>query len=385
MKQKLLEGIRVLDCSSFAVGPWAGSLFGALGAEVIKIEQPLSDPLRNVMPRKKGEPTTSTVVNYNKRSITLDLKNTDDRKIAIKLASMSDIFIENYKTGIIEKLGLSYEVLKGVNERIIYCSSSSYGKNGPMKNVGSTDPQGQAFGGFASLNGQTGKFAEVWRNISHIDLSTSMVIVSAILSALYRREKTGKGIKIETSQMHSTISLLTSRAHEYFATGNPPRPMGSATSLIVPSQAFQGRDKNWFNVSVINDEQWRGLCKSINRLELANDPQFNNNENRVKNRDSLIGILKEIFLSKESNRWLQLLEENQVPCGIYLNNNDHLYHQHIIENKFFQDMPLGKELTLKTGTYPWRFDNHELSIKTAPQPNEHKEEILEELSENSWL
>jgi crotonobetainyl-CoA:carnitine CoA-transferase CaiB-like acyl-CoA transferase len=379
-----LSGIRVADFSSFAVGPWAGALLGAMGADVIKVENPRGDPLRAVMPTKHGYPTTSTTVNLNKRSVILDLKDPEQNRLALTLAAQADVLIENYRAGVMSRLGLGYETVRARNPAIVYCSSSSFGPRGPMAKVGSTDAQGQAFGGGASLNGAPGVRAEISRHHAYLDLTTSFSVVQAILAALYHRLRTGRGQHIQTSQMHAAIALQTSRLGHYFATGRAPRPMGSAVPHIVPSQAFRARDGRWINVSVVTPEQWRGLCRALRRPDLACDPRFVTNAARVEHRSELVAILEQEFARAEGSWWLGTLEAAGVPCGAYLEYEDLVHHEHFRANRVLREVPLPDGAPLLTSTLPWRFDTLETWMGPAPQPGEHTEAIVEALRDGTW-
>lgn len=379
-----LSGIRVADFSSFAVGPWAGTLLGALGADVIKVEQPGGDPLRAVMPLKRGFPTTSTTVNLNKRSIVLNLKDDEDRRLALEFAGQADVLIENYRSGVMDRLGLGYSVVSERNPRIVYCSSGSFGPRGPMAGVGSTDPQGQAFGGVASLNGAPGVKAELLRHRAYVDLSTSYVIVQAALTALYVRERTGRGQYVTTAQMYAAIALQTSRLGHYFTTGKAPRPMGSAVPHIVPSQAFLTREGRWLNVSAVTPEQWAGLCRAVRHPEWIEDPRFATNAARVEHRDDLIALLQAELATAELSGWRARLEDHGVPCGAYLEYEDLLYHEHFRANKVLSTVSLPDGTPLTTPSVPWTFSSLETRQEPAPQPGQHTDEVKAALRAGRW-
>ena len=379
-----LAGIKVADFSSFAVGPWCGTLLGALGADVIKVEQPGGDPLRAVMPLKSGYPTTSTTVNLNKRSVSLNLKDPADNQLALEFATQAHVLIENYRAGVMERLGLGYEVVSASNPRIVYCSSGSFGDRGPMARVGSTDPQGQAFGGVASLNGSPGVKAELLRHRAYVDLSTSYVLVQAALTALFVRERTGRGQHITTAQLYAAIAIQTSRLGHYFATGRAPRPMGSAVPHIVPSQAFRARDGRWINVSAVSPAQWAALCRAVNHPEWIDDPRFATNAARVEHRDELIPLLEAEFARAEGTGWLGRLEDFGVPCGPYLEYEDLVHHQHFRANQVLSTVSLPDGTPLRTPAMPWRFSTLETRLGPAPLPGQHSGEVKAALSRGRW-
>lgn len=379
-----LSGIRVADFSSFAVGPWAGTLLGAMGADVIKVENPGGDPLRAVMPRKHGYPTTSTTVNLNKRSVILNLKDAEQNRLALTLAARADVLIENYRAGVMSRLGLGYDVVSAENTGLIYCSSGSFGPRGPMARVGSTDPQGQAFSGFASLNGPPGVKAEINRHHAYIDMTTSFYLVQAILAALYHRQRSGRGQHIQTSQMHAAIALQTSRLGHYFATGKAPGPMGSAVPHVVPSQAFRARDGRWINVSVVTPGQWSALCAALGRPELATDLRFATNAARVEHRAELVEILEAAIADAEGTFWLGRLEGVGVPCSSYLEYEDLLQHEHFRASPVLQEVTLPDDTPLLTSGLPWRFETLETRMSPAPEPGQDAEEVIGALREGAW-
>lgn len=379
-----LAGVKVADFSSFAVGPWAGTLMGALGADVIKIDNPSGDPLRAVMPTKAGHPTTSTTVNMNKRGVILDFKNPEDHALALTMGANADILIENYRFGVLDRLGLGYENVSARNPQIIYVSSSSFGTRGPMARVGSTDQQGQAFSGYASLSGKPGVVAEINRHVAQIDLSTSMYVVQAALAAFFYLRRTGLGQHILTSQMQAAISVQASRMGHYFATGQAPRPMGSAVPHICPSQAFQARDGRWVNVSVVRRAQWPLLYGALGLEELAGDARFASNALRVENRERLIPVLEEAFASAEATHWLQVLAEVGVPSGPYFEYDELRHHEVVISNKLLEDVAFPDGTPLRTGAIPYRFAGYELHHGPAPVPGQHNQEIKAALARGEW-
>jgi crotonobetainyl-CoA:carnitine CoA-transferase CaiB-like acyl-CoA transferase len=370
-----LEGIKVVDFANHAVGPGAGALLGALGADVIKVEPPKGDPLREILPFKSGFPTTSTVVNLNKRSIVLDLKNPADHEVAVKIASQADVLVENFRAGVMDRLGLGYEVVSELNPRIVYCSSGSFGARGPMARVGSTDPQGQAFGGYASLNGPPGAKAEVSRNMAYIDSVGSNFLVQGALTALLARERTGRGQHVLGSQMHWVIAIQTSRLGHYFATGQSPRPMGTAVPHIVPSQAFQSRDRRWIFLSAVTPGQWRGLCEALRHTEWADDERFASNAARVANRAELVSLLESAIADREGSWWLEVLTDHGVPCATAMEYEDHLYHEHFRANKALINVPLTDGTALLVPSPPWQFSSSSVRMEPAPQPGQHNDEI----------
>ncbi|MBM3223198.1 MAG: hypothetical protein FJZ47_05250, partial [Candidatus Tectomicrobia bacterium] len=232
-----LAGVRVLDISGLGVGPVTGLFLAELGAEVIKVEPPHGDLAHTVLPRQRGTSALYISANLCKRGIVLNLKEPRDLERAYRLAERADVFIENFRVGVVERLGMGYTTLAQRNARLIYCSLSGFGPHGPLALLPSVDPYIQAFSGFASLNGPAGGQGESLRNIGFIDLNTSALAVPALLAALLARERTGSGQHIQVSMLEAAVALQMSRVAEWFATGQTPQPCGSGMPYSVPDQA----------------------------------------------------------------------------------------------------------------------------------------------------
>lgn len=380
-----LLGVRVVDFSNHAVGPWAASLLGWLGADVIKVEPPKGDPIREILPTSSGHPTSYTAVNQNKRSIVLDLKNPEQHAIALDLVHQADILVENFRSGVMDRLGLGYELVSRDNPRLIYCSSGSFGPKGPLARVGSTDSQGQAFGGYASLNGRPGSFAEISRNMAVIDSVGSLYLVQGALTALYARERTGLGQHVVTSQFSSVLSVQTSRLGHVFATGDSPRPMGSAVPHIVPSQAFRARDGRWIYLSAVTPAHWESLCAALGHPEWSTDPRFAGNAERVENRDTVVAAIGEAIATHEGTWWLRHLAAAGVPVSESLEYEDLRGHRHFAETESFTTTDLAGGGALTIPNAPWRFERSAVAgLRRAAVPNEHADEITAGLAAGRW-
>jgi crotonobetainyl-CoA:carnitine CoA-transferase CaiB-like acyl-CoA transferase len=380
LKPKPLEGIRVLDLGMAAAGPIAAEYLGVLGADVIKVEQPKGDILRrgDLVNRSYG----FTGNNYCKRGISLNLKSDDDRQIALRLVKTADVLMENFRSPeILERLGLGWDVLHATNPRIIYLQSSAYGW-GPLMGMPGNDWTTQAFGGTTSISGQPGGAWEFARNSCSLDWFGAHVNLEAILTALYVREKTGKGVRIETAQLRSIMFATVSRLAEYFATGESPRPMGMARPNIVPDQAFATSD-GYVTVTAPHNGFWAKLCAAIGRPDLENDPRFRTNRDRVANREALIAILDPLFRRQPSAHWVELLRKADVPAGEFqteatlaesLMADPQVQAEHLVA-----DFP-NHWGPLVTAQPHWRFDKTEARIdRPAPRFAEHQQEIMTEL------
>lgn len=376
-----LAGIRVLDLGMAAVGPIAAEYLGMLGADVIKVEQPTGDLLRrgDLVARSYG----FTGNNHSKRGITLDLKNDDDRQIALKLVKTTDILIENFRSPeILERLGIGWEVISELNPRLIYLQSSAYGW-GPMTGHPSNDWTSQAFGGATSVSGQPGGAYEFVRNTSSLDWTGAYVNLQAVLIALYQRERTGRGLRIQNSQLMSSMYTGITRLAEVFATGEAPKPLGMGRTNIVPDQAFATTD-GYITVSVPHNGFWTKLCAALEREDLRDDPHFSTNRERVANRDALVSELEAIFATHPSDHWLTLLREHDVPVGEF-------QHAETLAKSMLADAQITAEALvtdyenhwgpLVTSTPQWKFDKTEGAItRPAPKFGEHQEELMTELT-----
>ncbi|ETW96526.1 MAG: hypothetical protein ETSY1_26215 [Candidatus Entotheonella factor] len=282
-----LAGINVVDVTSAAAGPFVASLLGQLGAEVIKIEPPTGDRIHNVLPTQNGRCTTYLSMNVNKKGMILDLKNSDAYAVALDLIDTCDIFLENFRRGVPERLGLSYETLSARNPRLIYCTVAGWGDRGPWAKLANIDPYVQVASGFASLTGKSGSQGESMRYCGHLDLTTACTGVQAVLTALYARHKTGRGQHLQTSLMAANLALQATRIAEYYASGQQPPRMGHAVSYQVPHQAFVTQTR-WIAVAAHTETEWQSLCAALEQPDWAEDERFANNAKRVEHRDTLI-------------------------------------------------------------------------------------------------
>lgn len=311
----LLSGIRILDLSRVLAGPYGTLLMGDLGAEIIKIEDPVGgDPTRNVTLKKvQGEDPYFLGLNRNKKSITLNLATPQGREVFHRLVKISDVVYDNYRPDVLGKLGMDYETLKKVNPRIISCSISGFGHTGPMKYRPAFDLTVQAMGGAMSVTGEPGR-PPVRLGLPMGDLAGGMLAAYAISAALFHREKTGEGLKIDLSLLDCQVSLLTYMAQYYFFDGVIPGPIGSGHQSIVPYQAFKTQDI-WIVVAVFVEKFWPKFCKVLELEDLIPDPRFDKNRMRLQNRATLIPILEQAILKWKGRDLLQKLDEEDVPAA----------------------------------------------------------------------
>jgi crotonobetainyl-CoA:carnitine CoA-transferase CaiB-like acyl-CoA transferase len=311
----MLSGVRVVDLSQMLAGGYGSMLLGDLGAEIIKVEAPGAGDLTRLLgpPFLDGESGYFLSINRNKKSIVIDLKAEEGRQVLYDLVEVSDVVFNNFRPGVMEKLGCGYDTLKAVNPRIIVCSLSGYGATGPSSQQPAFDLAIQAVSGAMSVTGEPGR-PPVRMGVSLGDLSGSMFCAYAIASALYAREVTGEGRHIDIGLMDCLVSLLINVGHYYLLDGQVPGPMGSQHVSVVPYQAFRTADI-YIVVAVYAEKFWEAFCRVLELEELIDDSRFCDNLSRTKNRDELIPILEERFRSRPGDEWLRLLSEAQVPSG----------------------------------------------------------------------
>ncbi len=310
-----LDGIRVLDLSRHLAGPYCGMMLGDLGAEVIKIERPgVGDESRHWGPPFfDGESAYYLCCNRNKQSLTLNLKHERGVAIVRELTRRSDVVIENFRVGVLDKLGLGYTDLQAVNPRLVYCSISGFGCTGPDRALGSYDFLIQGRSGLMSITGERdGPPMKV--GVAIADVTAGLFASNAILAALLARERTGAGQHLDIALYDSQIACMANVASNYLCSGEIPERWGNAHKSIVPYEAFQAAD-DYLIVAVGNDEQWRQFCVAAGVGAWAQDPRFATNPARVANRETLIPLLQDLLRGKTVAEWLQLCAKADVPAG----------------------------------------------------------------------
>ena len=306
-----LTGIRIIEIASYVTGPFASQLLADMGADVIKIEEPKrGDPFRGWGERNYS--ATFCSLNRNKRSLTLDLRQDEAREIVLKLAAQSDVLIQNFRPGVMEKRGLGYEDLRKVNPKLVYCSISGFGPKGPYRDMPGYDTIGQARSGLLSLLTDAGKPQGM--GISFSDHLTGMYACYGVLTALMNRMLTGKGQLVETSLLRASISFIAENAARYFETGHVPRRKHRTTTAGV--FAFIDQKNLPFILHMSSpDKFWNALFKVVGKPEWSTDERFNNRQGRIANYDLLSEGLQEIFKGGQREEWLRQLIANDVPAA----------------------------------------------------------------------
>lgn len=331
-----LQNIRVLDLSRVLAGPYCTMVLGDLGADIIKVEPPEGDETRGWGPPfAGGESAYYLCVNRNKRGMVVNLKTDEGCEILRNLAIQSDVLVENFRPGTLKKFGLDFETLHALNPELIYCSISGFGQTGSLRDMPGYDFMIQAMGGIMSVTGEPeGEPMKV--GVAVADLFAGQNAVISILAALQARTFTGKGQYIDIALFDSQLGWLANLASNFLVSGKNPKRYGNAHANIVPYQSFQASD-GWFVVAVGNDKQFESFCRVIGKSELSEDERFSTNAMRVQNRETLIPLLKPIFMEKTVGEWLALIGD-QFPCGP-INNLEQVFAMpHVKEREMLMQM-----------------------------------------------
>ncbi|HBB17422.1 MAG TPA: hypothetical protein DCZ97_10685 [Syntrophus sp. (in: bacteria)] len=371
-----LSNVRILDLTLIMAGPYCTLILGDLGAEVIKIEKPGIGESSREMPPHFFEDQSAYFIamNRNKKSMTLDLKSEAGKKIFYDLARVSDVVIDNFRPGVVGKLGMDFESLKKINPRIICCSISGYGQTGPFKDRPAFDLVIQARGGIMSYTGEPGQMP-VRMGAPMGDLSGGVFASQGILAALYQREKTGRGQRVDISLVDCQTSLLTYRAQFYLVGKEIARPVGSGHVSAHPIRAFL--TKTFSIVIDANTESiFAELCEAIGKPDMSSDKKFNSRESRLKNKEELYTILEKAFLEKTGEEWLEILEK-RIPIAPINTIDKALSDPQTLSRNMVVDVEYENNKKLKIIGNPIKMSEieHE-TFKRPPYLGEHNEEIL---------
>lgn len=381
-----LENVKVLELARILAGPWIGQTLADLGADVIKVESPNGDDTRTWGPpfieTQDGRKTAAYfhACNRGKRSITADFSNPDDLEWIYDLVRQSDVLIENFKVDGLKKFGLDYESLKEINPRLIYCSVTGFGQNGPYAHRAGYDFMIQGMSGIMDLTGsKDGEPQKV--GVAFADIFTGLYGVIGIQAALHRRQLTGEGEWVDMALLDAQVGVLANQAMNYLASGVSPTRMGNAHPNIVPYQVFAVKDGHVI-IAVGNDGQFTRFCQQLQVPELSSNPDYSTNPARVKNRKALVAILEPLLTQLDRDELLRALETVNVPAGPINTVGESLEDPQLKSRHMKVDVPLDSSGKI-TQTYlrtPICFKNAELKLKRgAPELDEHREAILAEI------
>lgn len=381
MSVKPLEGILVIDLTRVLAGPFCTMVLKDLGAEVIKIESPITgDDSRHFGPfldKEKSKSAYFMSINCGKKSLSIDLKKEEGKGVLTDLIKKADVLVDNYRPGTLERLGFSDEYIKEINSRIIYASTSGFGHTGPDSNKPAYDMIIQAVSGIMSVTGsENGENVRVGSSIS--DIVAGMYTAIGITSALYRREKADIGARIDVAMLDSTVSVLENAIARYQVTGEAPIPLGSRHPSITPFDTFLTKDSE-IVICAGNDKLFNKLCSILDLEELVHNPKYISNEDRTKNHKKLKGELNNILNSNTTDYWLKKLTEVNIP-NAKINNIKDLFENHQIKQRNML-IPVEGEEDFRTAGFPVKFGGEPDLLKKGkvPELGEHNEDVLKSI------
>ena len=377
-----LAGIKVVDQTQALAGPYAAMILGDLGAEVIKIERPgVGDQSRQWAPPYIGDQGCYYLaVNRNKRGIALNIRADEGRDFMHKLAADADIFLTNLATAAsLRRYGIDYETLSALNPGLIYASISGYGRSGPRAGQPGYDLVSQAESGTMALTGEVDG-APMRFPTPIADMTCGLFTVIGILSALHARHSSGSGQFLDMSLQEGQMTWLENLAGEYFAEGHDPPRRGNRHPQVVPYEAVQGSDGDWFILGVGSDNVWASFCRHVGREDLATDPRFVTNADRIANYDALLPVAREIAREKPCDQWLEELRAVGVPCGRINTVAEALTDPHVIERGFIVELEHPALGIVKSLATPVHLSATPLSYRRyPPRLGEHSDEVAAEL------
>ncbi|MFQ5827661.1 MAG: CaiB/BaiF CoA transferase family protein [Candidatus Methylomirabilia bacterium] len=376
-----LEDLRIIDLSRIVAGPLATQIFGDYGAEIIKIEQPgVGDDSRQWAPPRAPDGSAAYFfsVNRNKKSVTLNLKQSQGKEILKALVRQADVLVENFKPGTMEELDLGYETLGQENPRLIFCSISGFGTSGPKREWAGYDAVMQGVTGLMSITGEPdGPPVKV--GVALIDEITALYAHGAILAALHHRGKTGHGQKVECSLFECGLAALMNAAGAYLIAGEVQGRWGSAHPSLVPYQAFKAKD-DYLMVGAGNDRLWKVFCKCLGAPEWADDPRFDTNAKRVERRQELVRMIEEKLQTKSRDEWVEAFGAAGLPTGPINNVADVFADPQVSHRQMVEEVQHPTAGVVRVVGVPIKFSETPGAI-TSPPPllGQHTEEVLRRL------
>lgn len=374
-----LEGIKVVELCNVAAGPFCGMLLADMGAELIKVENPEGgDTLRSWPPITDGFSENFASLNRNKKSITLNLKSSKDVALFKQLIKDADVFLENNRPGVMERLGLGYVSLSEINPKLIYCSISAYGQDGPRSSEGGFDLTIQAMSGIMSVTGEKNG-APVKCGVPVSDFTAGLYAAFSITAALRTVSLTGRGSQLDISMLGATLGIAALQTSEYFGSGKDPVKLGSAHPRNAPYRVFKAKD-NYFGMAAGNNALWRSVCETVGRKDLLADERFQSPTTRAKHQDDLLEILEAEFANETAEEWLKRFRDAGVPSAPINSYSEVLSDPQVEYMGWIRPIELPNGVMTKTFGSPIRIDSKTLDIRFRPPAlGEHNDEILNPL------
>ena len=375
-----LLGITVIDLTRVLAGPFATQLLADMGARVIKVETPeKGDDARAFGPFIEGKSTYFMSLNRGKESITLNLKHAKDKALFLELVEQADILVENFRPGAMDKLGLGWEALHALNPKLIYASCSGFGHTGPDKHKPAYDMVVQAMGGLMSITGlPDSEPVRVGTSIG--DITAGLYTSNAIMAALYHRQISGKGDRIDVAMLDCQIAILENAIARYLATGTSPEPMGSRHPAIAPFECYQTQD-SYIVIAAGNDALFAKLCEVLDKVELAKDERFISNPQRVEHAEMLKTYIEAGLKIRTTSEWLSVLEAAGIPCGPLNNIEDAVTNSHILSRNMIQTLndPTAGEIQVAGNPIKMHGFDELFANKPAPSLDQDREDILQKI------
>ena len=371
----LLDGITVLDATQVMAGPYCAMLLADMGARVIKVEPPAGDSTRSMAGARGNDSPAFNAVNRGKLGMVLDLQQPKAREVFGDLASSVDIVIENFRPGVMARMGLDYQTLGGLNPRLIYASISGHGQTGPWASKGGFDLIAQGLSGLMSVTGSADG-TPVKVGVPLTDLGAGLFALIGVLAALHKRTETGRGQHIDTSLVDAGLALSVWEATEYFTTGHVPGPLGTAHRLTAPYQAFRCSD-GYITIGAANDRNFAKLARVLGHPEWIADPRFVADHLRVQHRLELAALIEETTATRPRAFWIDQLDQAGVPCGAILDYEDALTTPQALAREMTVDVDHPTLGPLRTLGTPIKMSDTPLNPKRrAPLLGEHTDEVL---------
>ncbi|MBK1787805.1 CaiB/BaiF CoA transferase family protein [Prauserella cavernicola] len=375
-----LRDVRVVELCTVASGPYCGMLLADLGADVVKVESPAGDTMRQWPPITDGFSDNFASLNRNKRSVALDLKDPEDNATARRLIAEADVVIENSRPGVMAKLGLDYATVSADQPGLVYASISAFGQEGPRSREGGFDLTIQAMSGIISVTGEPGG-APVKCGVPISDFATGLYAAFAVAAALREVEHTGQGTHIDVSMLGSSLAIAALQVSEYFGKGTDPGKLGSAHPRNAPYQVFAAADGH-VAMAAGNDKLWRALCGALDRDDLAADPRFSSTTTRAQHQDELRELLETQFAGHSAAELITLFEDAGVPCAPVNSYSEALADSQVEHMGWVSDLDLPGGRVTRTFGSPLRFGGEAPEIRRRPPSlGEHNAEVVAELGE----